>query len=386
MALGGLKELSIIATPPVDRLAVRAFVLPADPVVIREAILREHYRGGQTFYVCPRIEDQPKLAQQLRQLVPEVKLAVANGRMPTKQLEEVMTAFYDRQLDLLLTTNIIESGLDIPNANTLIVHRADRFGLSQLYQLRGRIGRGKVRGYAYFTLPPKQTLREAAERRLQVIQGLDQLGAGFQLASHDLDIRGAGNLLGDEQSGHIKEVGFELYNHMLEEAVALARSQLADGGGGAVAERDWTPQITIDAAALIPESYIEDLELRLQMYRRLAALDEPQDIEAFAAELIDRFGPLPEPTEQLLQLVGIKQLCRKAGVDKVEAGPKGVLIGFHNNTFEKPERLVGFIAQNAKRMKLRPDHRLVISGETSSPEERLKRVRQTVRELAQLVA
>jgi transcription-repair coupling factor (superfamily II helicase) len=384
MALGGLKELSIIATPPVDRLAVRAFVLPADPVVIREAILREHYRGGQTFYVCPRIEDQAKLVQQLKQLVPEVKLAVANGRMPPKQLEEVMTAFYDRQIDLLVTTNIIESGLDIPSANTLIVHRADRFGLSQLYQLRGRIGRGKVRGYAYFTLPPKQTLREAAERRLQVIQGLDQLGAGFQLASHDLDIRGAGNLLGDEQSGHIKEVGFELYNHMLEEAVALARSEQAGEVGAA--ERDWTPQITIDAAALIPESYIEDLDLRLQMYRRLAALDEPEDIEAFAAELIDRFGPLPEATEQLLQLVGIKQLCRRAGVDKVEAGPKGVLIGFHNNTFEKPERLVGFIAQNAKRMKLRPDHRLVISGETSSPEERLKRVRQTVRELAQLAA
>jgi transcription-repair coupling factor (superfamily II helicase) len=386
MALGGLKELSIIATPPLDRLAVRAFVLPADPVVIREAILREHYRGGQTFYVCPRIEDQPKLVQQLKQLVPEVKLAVANGRMPPKQLDEVMTAFYDRQLDLLVTTNIIESGLDIPSANTLIVHRADRFGLSQLYQLRGRIGRGKMRGYAYFTLPPKQTLREAAERRLQVIQGLDQLGAGFQLASHDLDIRGAGNLLGDEQSGHIKEVGFELYNHMLEEAVALARSEQAGDAGAAARERDWTPQITIDAAALIPESYIEDLDLRLQMYRRLAALDEPQDIEAFAAELIDRFGPLPEQTEQLLQLVGIKQLCRRAGVDKVEAGPKGILIGFHNNTFEKPERLVGFIAQNAQRVKLRPDHRLVIRGETGSPEERLKRVRQTVRDLAQLAA
>ncbi len=384
MALGGLKELSIIATPPVDRLAVRAFVLPADPVVIREAILREHYRGGQTFYVCPRIEDQPKLAEQLRQLVPEVKLAVANGRMPARQLEEVMTAFYDRQLELLVTTNIIESGLDIPTANTLIVHRAERFGLSQLYQLRGRIGRGKVRGYAYFTLPPKQALREAAERRLQVIQGLDQLGAGFQLASHDLDIRGAGNLLGEEQSGHVREVGFELYNHLLEEAVALARQQ--GGDVAAIEAQDWTPQITIDAAALIPESYIEDLDLRLQMYRRLASLEEPRDIEAFAAELIDRFGPLPEPTEQLLQLVGIKQLCRKAGVARVEAGPKGILVGFHNNTFARPERLVGYIAANAKHVKVRPDHRLVIGGETRSPDERLKRARQTVEELARLAA
>ena len=256
-----------------------------------------------------------------------------------------MAAFYDRRIDLLVTTNIIESGLDIPTANTLIVHRADRFGLSQLYQLRGRIGRGKVRGYAYFTLPPKRTLREAAERRLQVIQSLDQLGAGFQLASHDLDIRGAGNLLGDEQSGHIREVGFELYNHLLEEAVQLARQE---GGEAAAEAQDWTPQITIDAAALIPETYIEDLDLRLQMYRRLAALAEPDDVEAFAAELIDRFGPLPDETEQLLQLVRIKQLCRKAGVAKVEAGPKGVLLAFHDNRFARPERLVGYIAEHGQ--------------------------------------
>jgi transcription-repair coupling factor (superfamily II helicase) len=384
MALGGLKELSIIATPPVDRLAVRAFVLPTDPVVLREAILREHYRGGQTFYVCPRIEDQGRLAEQLRELVPEVKLAIANGRMPARQLEEVMAAFYDRQIDLLVTTNIIESGLDVPTANTLVVHRADRFGLSQLYQLRGRIGRGKVRGYAYFTLPPKQKLREAAERRLHVIQSLDELGAGFQLASHDLDIRGAGNLLGEEQSGHIREVGFELYNHLLEEAVMLARKE---GRAGASDEaEDWSPQITIDAAALIPESYIQDLDLRLQMYRRLAALELPDDIEAFAAELIDRFGPLPPETEQLLQLVGIKQLCKRAGVAKVEAGPKGVLLAFHDNKFARPERLVGFIAEHASTMRVRSDHRLVISGETKGPAERLKRVRGLVQELAQLAA
>ncbi len=382
MALGGLKELSIIATPPVDRLAVRAFVLPADPVVLREAILREHYRGGQTFYVCPRIEDQPKLTEQLRKLVPEVRIAVANGRLPAKQLEEVMAAFYDRKVDLLVTTNIIESGLDIPTANTLIVHRADRFGLSQLYQLRGRVGRGKARGYAYFTLPPQRTLREAAERRLHVIQSLDELGAGFQLASHDLDIRGAGNLLGEEQSGQVREVGFELYNHLLEEAVRLARHD----GQAEPEAADWTPQITIDAAALIPDSYIEDLDLRLQMYRRLASLETPDDIEAFAAELIDRFGPLPEPTEQLLQLVGIKQLCRKAGIDKVEAGPKGVLLGFHKNTFARPERLVGFIAEHGDHMRLRSDHRLVISGETRTPAERLKRVRGLMQELVQLAA
>ncbi|MEM7043735.1 MAG: transcription-repair coupling factor [Pseudomonadota bacterium] len=384
MALGGLKELSLIATPPVDRLAVRAFVLPADPVVIREAILREHYRGGQTFYVCPRVEDQGRLAEQLRTLVPEIKVGVANGRMPAKQLEEVMAAFYDHKIDLLLSTNIIESGLDIPSANTLIVHRADMFGLSQLYQLRGRVGRSKVRGYAYFTLPPKRRLREVAERRLAVIQSLDQLGAGFQLASHDLDIRGAGNLLGDEQSGHIKEVGFELYNHLLEEAVQLAKQE--GEGSDAASANDWTPQITIDAAALIPASYIEDLDLRMSLYRRLASLVEASDVEAFAAELIDRFGPLPDETEQLLKLIGIKQLCRQAGVAKVDAGPKGTVIAFHEHRFAKPERLVGWIAQNSGHVRLRPDHHIVVSGVTSSPDERLKQVRGLIDELARLAA
>jgi transcription-repair coupling factor (superfamily II helicase) len=304
--------------------------------------------------------------------------------MAPTRLEEVMAAFYDQKIDLLLSTNIIESGLDIPNANTLIVHRADLFGLSQLYQLRGRVGRGKVRGFAYFTLPPKRRLREVAERRLSVIQSLDQLGAGFQLASHDLDIRGAGNLLGDEQSGHIKEVGFELYNHLLEEAVTLARQE--GGDGDAAAGQDWTPQITIDAAALIPESYIGDLDLRLTMYRRLASLEAAEDIEAFAAELIDRFGPVPEPTEQLLKLIGIKQLCRRAGVAKVEAGPKGTVVAFHQNSFARPERLVGFIAQNGKRMKLRPDHHLVVTGETSSPVERLAKVRGLIEELIKIAA
>ncbi len=264
------------------------------------------------------------------------------------------------------------------------MHRADLFGLSQLYQLRGRVGRSKVRGYAYFTLPPKRRLREVAERRLSVIQSLDQLGAGFQLASHDLDIRGAGNLLGDEQSGHIKEVGFELYNHLLEEAVALAKQE--GENGETKSATDWTPQITIDAAALIPASYIEDLDLRLTMYRRLASLEEAADVEAFAAELIDRFGPLPEETEQLLKLIGIKQLCREAGVAKVDSGPKGMVIAFHENNFAKPERLVGFIAQNSKQMRLRPDHHLVISGETKSPAERLSKVRSMMDQLSKLAA
>ena len=225
LALTGVRELSIIASPPVDRLAVRTFVSPFDPLVVREALLRERYRGGQSFYVCPRIEDLAERKEFLDKHVPEVKVAVAHGQMPAQVLEDVMTAFYDGKYDVLLSTTIIESGLDIPTANTLIVHRADMFGLAQLYQLRGRVGRSKLRAYALFTLPEKKKITAQAERRLKVLQSLDTLGAGFQLASHDLDIRGAGNLLGDEQSGHIKEVGFELYQQMLEEAVACAQGR-----------------------------------------------------------------------------------------------------------------------------------------------------------------
>ncbi len=384
MALGGLKDLSIIATPPVDRLAVRTFVMPVDPVVIREAILREYHRGGQIFYVCPHVADQPRLKETLERLVPEVKIGVANGRLPARELERVMGDFYDRRLDLLLSTNIIESGLDIPNANTLIIHRADRFGLAQLYQLRGRIGRAKLRAYAYFTFPADMKLRELAEKRLQVIQSLDGLGAGFQLASHDLDIRGAGNLLGDEQSGHVREVGFELYNHMLEEAVAEIRSRQA--AGEAPPAEDWTPQITIDAAALMPESYIGDLDTRLAMYRRLAALDDPAELDAFAAELVDRFGPMPPETEQLLRIIGIKQLCKQAHVAKLDVGPKGVVMVFHDNRFPQPERLIRHITESRGRMRVRPDHRLVVLQETKSPKERLELAHRTVAELAALAA
>ncbi|SNB60821.1 transcription-repair coupling factor [Arboricoccus pini] len=384
MALGGMKDLSIIATPPVDRLAVRSFVTPTDPVVLRDAILREYHRGGQCFYVCPRVADQTKLRQDLEALVPEIKIAVANGQMAPAVLEAVMNDFYDGKVDLLLATNIVESGLDIPRANTLIVHRADLFGLSQLYQLRGRVGRSKVRGYAYFTVPSERTLADTAEKRLQIIQSLDGLGAGFHLASHDLDIRGAGNLLGDEQSGQIKEVGFELYNQMLEEAVTELRRAAKDAEQSASSATDWTPQITVDAAALMPESYIGDLDLRLSMYRRLASLQEADELDAFAAELVDRFGKMPIETRQLIEIVGIKQLCRRANVAKLDAGPKGIVATFHENRFPRPDRLVGWIANSKGQMRVRPDHRLVMMRETQSPPERLKAARFLASELAKL--
>ncbi|MEO6217029.1 MAG: transcription-repair coupling factor, partial [Sphingomonas sp.] len=224
MAMSGLRELSVIQTPPVDRLAVRTYIMPWDPVVLREALLREHYRGGQSFFVTPRVADVPDIEQFMREHVPEVRAVTAHGQMSPTEVEERMSAFYDKKFEVLISTTIVESGLDIPSANTMIIHRADRFGLAQLYQLRGRVGRAKTRAYAYLTTPPDRIVTETAEKRLKVLSDLDSLGAGFQLASHDLDIRGAGNLLGDEQSGHIKEVGYELYQSMLEEAIMEARA------------------------------------------------------------------------------------------------------------------------------------------------------------------
>jgi len=381
LALTGVKEMSVIATPPVDRLAVRTFVLPFDPVVVREAILRERYRGGQVFYVCPRLADIDRVAERLARLVPEVKTAVAHGRLTPTELEEVMTAFGDKKYDVLLSTNIIESGIDMPSVNTLVIHRADMFGLGQLYQLRGRVGRGKTRGYAYFTLPTEKVLSKAAEKRLQVMQALDTLGAGFQLASHDLDIRGAGNLLGEEQSGHIREVGIELYQQLLEEAVAAAR-----GETGAAAQEEWSPQITIGTPVLIPEAYVQDLSVRLGLYRRIAGVAERGELDALAAELVDRFGKLPAEVENLLEVVAIKTLCRQAGIDKVDAGPKGAVVGFRNNHFANPAGLVKFISQQAGAAKLRPDHRLVLVRGWDEAPQRVAGVAKLVAKLAELAA
>lgn len=378
LALTGVRELSIIATPPVDRLAVRTFVMPFDGLSIREALLRERYRGGQSFYVCPRIDDLAEVKAFLDAEVPEAKVAVAHGQMAAGQLEDIMTAFYEGKFDILLSTTIVESGLDIPRANTLIVHRADMFGLAQLYQLRGRVGRSKTRAYALFTVPANRRLTPAAERRLQVLQSLDTLGAGFQLASHDLDIRGAGNLLGDEQSGHIREVGYELYQQMLEEAVAQLKSGAADDES----DGQWSPNITIGTPVMIPEDYVPDLQLRLDIYRRLSTIDEDREIEAFGAELVDRFGSLPEEMEQLLKIVAIKALCRRANVEKVEAGPKGIIVAFRDNSFANPAGLVTYVASQGSLAKVRPDMRIVFIDAFDTAEQRLKG---TVRVLKDLV-
>jgi transcription-repair coupling factor (superfamily II helicase) len=379
LALTGVRELSLIATPPVDRMAVRTFISPFDPLVIRETLLRERYRGGQSFYVVPRITDLEDIKAFLNAEVPELKVATAHGQLPPGELDDIMNAFYDGQYDVLLSTTIVESGLDIPTANTLIVHRADMFGLAQLYQLRGRVGRSKQRAYALFTLPAGKTLTGTAERRLKVLQSLDSLGAGFQLASHDLDIRGAGNLLGEEQSGHIKEVGFELYQQMLEEAVAEVKGD-EDAAGGS-----WSPQITVGTAVMIPESYVPDLQLRLGLYRRLGEIDKVADIDAFGAELIDRFGPLPQEVEHLLKIVYIKALCFRANIEKVDAGPKGVVIQFRNREFPEPVGLVRYIGEQGILAKIRPDQSVVFIRDWPTPEKRLSGAAVIVTQLVKLV-
>ncbi len=366
LSMSGIRELSLIATPPVDRLAVRTSIGPFDPIVAREMLLREHYRGGQSFFVVPRIADLPDIEDFLKEQVPEIRFQIAHGQMSPGRLDDIMNGFYDGKFDVLLATTIIESGLDVPTANSLIVYRADMFGLAQLYQIRGRVGRSKIRAYAYLATPPNKKLTDNAERRLKVLQSLDSLGAGFTLASHDLDIRGAGNLLGEEQSGNVKEVGVELYQQMLEEAVASMRA------GDFAIEDSWSPQINIGTAVLIPENYVSDLDVRISLYRRLSNLSQPQEIEGFAAELIDRFGPLPEEVEQLLQIIMIKDLCRRANVEKIDAGPKGALIAFRKDQVPNPVGLIDYINQSPYDMKVRPDQKLVFRQHWIDEMARLK--------------
>ena len=366
MALSGIRELSLIATPPIDRLAIRTYVTPWDEVSLRKALLREKYRGGQSYFICPRIADIPRVEEFMRNAVPEVKYVIAHGQMAAGALEDIMTAFYDGEYDVLISTSIIESGIDIPSANTMIIFRADRFGLAQLYQMRGRVGRSKVRAYAYLTMPEAQIATEGALKRLKILQSLDNLGAGFTLASHDLDMRGGGNPLGEEQSGHIKDLGVELYQHMLEEAVAELRDDEE-----AVRDESWTPQVNVGVAILIPEAYIPDLNLRLATYRRISEVADDTESNALAAELIDRFGPIPQEVDHLLKVMKIKRLCRLAHIAKVDAGPKGVVMHIRHEDITDPSIIMNAITQN-NGWRLRPDQTILVMGNYSEPRFRLR--------------
>ena len=381
-SLTGVRDLSIIGTPPVDRLAIRTYVSEFDAITVREALLREHYRGGQSFYVVPRISDLPEVEEFLRDQLPELTYVVAHGQMAPGELDDRMNAFYDGKFDILVATTIVESGLDIPTANTMIVHRADMFGLSQLYQIRGRVGRSKTRAYAYLTTKPRTKLTPTAEKRLRVLGSLDTLGAGFTLASQDLDIRGAGNLLGEEQSGHMRDVGYELYQSMLEEAIAKIRAgetELPNDDG------QWAPQINLGVSVLIPEAYVPDLDVRLGLYRRLSSLTTKVELEGFAAELIDRFGKLPREVNTLLLVVRIKAMCKKAGIAKLDGGPKGATLLFHNDKFASPQGLVEFLHDQRGMAKIK-DNKIIVRRDWTKEADRIKGAFSIARDLAEKVA
>ena len=385
LSLTGVKQLSIIATPPVDRLAARTFVMPFDRVMIKEAIYREKYRGGQIFFVCPRVSDILQIEPKLKELVPDIKIAVAHGQMSPTHLEEVMCDFADGKADILLSTTIIESGIDLPKVNTMIIYRADMFGLAQLYQLRGRIGRSKLRGYCYFTVPNQKVLTPVAEKRLSILQALNQLGAGFSLANHDLDIRGAGNILGVEQSGHIKDVGIALYHHLLEEEINRIKARQAGEDVSVVApSSDWSVQILTGVPIIIPEKYVADLGVRLGLYKRIGSLKTVEEINDMREELIDRFGPIPEEVENLLKTVEIKQICMLCGIERVEAGARGILIAFHNNTFKNVDKLMDFVTKQLGAIKIRPDQKLFIERDLTSYKVRLEIIKKYVAKLYEL--
>ncbi|WP_323036801.1 transcription-repair coupling factor [Pararhodobacter sp.] len=378
LSLSGVRDLSLISTPPIDRLSIRTYVSEFDSVTIREALLRERFRGGQSFYVVPRIKDLPEIEEFLRTQVPEVKVLVAHGQLAAGELDDRMNAFYDGKYDVLLATTIVESGLDIPRANTMIVHRADMFGLSQLYQIRGRVGRSKTRAYCYLTTKPRKPLTPQAARRLKTLGSIDSLGAGFNIASQDMDLRGAGNILGEEQSGHISEVGYELYQQMLEETITRLRTgELTDLDGG-----QWAPQINLGVPVLIPEAYVPDLDVRLGLYRRLSTLEKKVEFEGFAAELIDRFGELPKEVNTLLVVVQIKAMCKKAQVARLDVGPKGATIQFHQDKFPNPKGLVEFLHAQGKDARIR-DNKVVIQRDWATDKEKLRGAFTLMRDLAE---
>ncbi len=350
LAVGGLRDLSLITTAPVDRRAVRTLVTRWDDHIVREAILRELSRGGQAFFVYNRIEGLYERAHHLQELVPEARIAVAHGQMPETTLERTMTDFVDGQYDVLCSTAIIESGLDIPRANTMIIDRADVFGLAQLYQLRGRVGRSKERAYCYLITPPPNQLTDEARARIEALERFSHLGAGFQVASLDMELRGAGDVLGAEQSGTAAAVGFDLFLHMLQEAVAELR------GEPVVHEVD--TELSLDVEHYLPDDYIEDVGLRLSFYKRLASAEDEQEVVDLASEMEDRFGPAPQPAAQLVRVMHLKPALRQLRVLGCEAHAQRVTLHLKEDTPLDPAKVMKLVAGRGAVWKLTPDMKL----------------------------
>lgn len=384
MSLTGVKDLSLISTPPLDRLAVRNFVMPYDSVIVREAVMREYNRSGRVFFVVPRVRDIDEMEARLKILLPEIKIAHAHGQMPANQLDGIMNDFVDGKIDLLISTTIVESGIDIKEANLMIIYRADMFGLSQLYQLRGRVGRGKIRAYCYFMLDNRKRISDDTKKKLEVMQNLDALGVGFSIASHDMDIRGSGNLLGDEQSGHINETGVELYQQMLLEAIEELKN---DGQNLQNAEEisDYTIAIKLSISLLIPENYISDLALRMSFYKRIANISNAKEEENLIAEIQDRFGKIPPEIFDLIKISNLKHACARVGISRLEAANGGILISFKNDSFRNPDKLLALIFANKDRMKLGGNSKVLFSGKTTSKEEKFALAFAIIQQLEKLL-
>jgi transcription-repair coupling factor (superfamily II helicase) len=379
MALGGLREMSLITTPPAERLAVKTFVTEWNDIVVREACLREIKRGGQVYFIHNRVEDIDRVEQRLEELVPEANIRIGHGQMPERALEQVMLDFYHRRFNVLLCTTIVESGIDVPTANTIIINRADRFGLAQLHQLRGRVGRSHHRAYAYLVAPPKASITADAAKRLEAIDSLEDLGSGFTLATHDLEIRGAGELLGDEQSGQIQEIGFSLYTELLGRAVAALR---AGAEPNLEAPLHAGAEINLHIPALLPDDYVPDVHLRLILYKRISAAETNEELRDIQVELIDRFGLLPDATKNLLRLAAMKRLAGSLGVEKIDAADAGGYAVFGNDSRIDPLALVKLVQDDARRFRLRGSNRLLINDDLGDLERRFATIENLLERLA----
>ena len=356
LAMTGVKDLSIIATPPIDRRSIETYIFKEDKISIKEALIRERNRGGQSFYVVPRISDIKKIEDFIKDKLPNLSYVIAHGQMSSSILEDRMHDFYNGEYDILISTSIIESGLDLPNANTIIIHKANLFGLSQLYQIRGRVGRSDKKAYALITYENEYHLGKDAVKRLEAMQSLDSLGAGFNLASHDLDIRGSGNILGEQQSGHIKQIGIELYQEMLEQTIANIKNKELK-----VIDNKWSPKISIDLPILIPEDYIEDINLRMEIYRRLSIITDISELELLEVEIIDRFGHYPKQVKILLRIISIKIRCKDLNIESIKNYKHGFIIQLRDNIFSNPEGLLSYITTNQD-VEFKPDEKIVFKN------------------------
>ena len=379
MAMGGLRELSLITTPPAARLSIKTFVTQWDSATIREACLREIRRGGQIYYVHNSVETIEKTARTLQELVPEARIAVGHGQMRERELEQIMLDFYHQRANLLVCTTIVESGIDIPSANTIIIDRADKLGLAQLHQLRGRVGRSHHQAYAYLLTPPRNLMTADAIKRLEAIESLEDLGAGFTLATHDLEIRGAGELLGEEQSGQIQEIGYALYMEMLERAVNALKS-------GKVPQLDEPlhqgPEVDLHVPALLPDDYLPDVHLRLVLYKRIAAAATPEELRELQVEMIDRFGLLPPPAKNLFRLAEIKQAARALGLRKIDVGPGGGSVTFDKDTRVEPATLIRYVQQHSRTHRLDGGTKLRFTLKLEKEEQRFAAVEELLQALS----